>query len=163
MRPARLIIPLLLAAAPLAAQNPSLRYGGEIPPEVATVYERGLAYLARSQSEDGTWRSRSEHGITGICLMAFLAGGEDPNFGAHRHHIKGALRAIIAGQERDTGFIPNSMYHHGFAMLALAEAYGAVDEATLWTGGEGPAVRQSIATTLEKAVELAVTAQKTNR
>lgn len=153
----------LFALLPVAAQDPSIRYGGEIPSEVDTVYERGLAYLARSQSEDGTWRSRSEHGITGICLMAFLAGGEDPNYGAHRLQIKSALRAIIAGQERDTGFIPNSMYHHGFAMLALAEAYGAVDEANLWTGSEPAEARQSIAATLEKAVALALTAQQANR
>lgn len=156
---------LFLAFLPgfLSAQGPSIRLGGEIPAEVETIYERGLAFLARTQGEDGSWRSRNEHGITGICLMAFLASGEDPNFGAHRHHVKGALRAIISGQERDGGFIPNSMYHHGFAMLALAEAYGAVDEETLWDGSEKEGERQSIAATLEKAIELAVNAQKANR
>jgi hypothetical protein len=152
-----------LLGSPVAAQDPSIRLGGEIPAEVETIYERGLAYLSRTQGEDGTWRSRTEHGITGICLMAFLAGGEDPNFGAHRHHIRAAVRAIIAGQERDTGFIPNSMYHHGFAMLALAEAYGAVDEETLWDVSDSTEERQSIAVTLEKAVALAVNAQKANR
>lgn len=154
---------LLAGAAPLAAQDPAIRLGGEIPAEVETIYERGLAYLARTQGEDGTWRSRAENGITGICLMAFLAGGEDPNYGAHRHRIKAALRAIIAGQERDTGFIPNSMYHHGFAMLALAEAYGAIDEETLWDAGDSAEKRQSIVETLEKAIALATTAQKANR
>ena len=163
LRKLRHLCAILLAASPLAAQDPSVRLGGEIPPEVATVYERGLAYLARTQSDNGTWRSRSEHGITGICLMAFLAAGDDPNYGAYRNQIKGALRAIIAGQERDTGFIPNSMYHHGFAMLALAEAYGAIDEENLWTGSEPAEARQSIATTLEKAVELSLEAQRTNR
>jgi hypothetical protein len=152
-----------LLASPLAAQDPAIRLGGEIPAEVDTIYERGLAYLSRTQGEDGTWRSRTEHGITGICLMAFLASGEDPNFGAHRHHIRAAVRAIIAGQERDTGFIPNSMYHHGFAMLALAEAYGAVDEETLWDVGDNGEGRQSISETLEKAIGLAVTSQKANR
>jgi hypothetical protein len=152
-----------LLASSLVAQDPSIRLGGEIPAEVDTIYERGLAYLARTQGEDGTWRSRTEHGITGICLMAFLASGEDPNFGAHRHHIRAAVRAIIAGQERDTGFIPNSMYHHGFAMLALAEAYGAIDEETLWDVGDAGEGRQSISATLEKAIALAVNAQKANR
>lgn len=152
-----------LLASSLAAQDPSIRLGGEIPAEVDTIYERGLAFLARTQGEDGTWRSHTEHGITGICLMAFLASGEDPNFGAHRHHIRAAVRAIIAGQERDSGFIPNSMYHHGFAMLALAEAYGAVDEETLWDVGDGGEGRRSISETLGKAIELAVNAQKANR
>ncbi len=48
------------------------------------------------------------------------------------------------------------MYHHGFAMLALAEAYGAVDEETLWdVGDNGRGWRQSISETLEKAIGLA--------
>lgn len=154
---------LALAAMPEAgAQGPSLRFGGEIPPEVDAIYDRGLTYLAGSQSDDGTWRSRSEHGITGLCLMAFLASGEDPNYGRYRQNIKRAIRSIITGQDAN-GFIPNSMYHHGFAMLALAEAYGAVDEATLWDGSEPEKSRQSIAHTLERAIQLAVDAQKANR
>jgi hypothetical protein len=145
------------------AQDPSIRLGNEIPPEVDTIYERGLGYLSRAQSEDGSWRSRTEHGITGICLMAFLASGEDPNFGSYRHHIKGAIRSIITGQETDTGFFPNSMYHHGFAMLALAEAYGVVDEEMLWDGTEKEETRRSIAESLELAIQLTVTAQQANR
>ncbi len=144
-------------------QDSSIRLGNEIPPEVDTIYERGLAYLARTQGEDGSWRSRSEHGITGLCLMAFLAGGEDPNFGSHRHHIKTAIRSILLGQETDTGYFPNSMYHHGFAMLALAEAYGVVDEALLWDGTEKEGTRRSIAEALELAIQLTVTAQQANR
>ncbi len=36
---------------------------------------------------------------------------------------------MITAQNADTGYFGGSMYHHGFAMLGLAEAYGAVDEA----------------------------------
>lgn len=154
---------LAFASGRAFAQDSGIRLGNEIPPEVDTIYERGLTYLSRTQSEDGTWRSRSEHGITGICLMAFLASGEDPNFGAHSQNIKRAIRAIITGQEKESGFLPNSMYHHGFAMLALAEAYGVVDEATLWDGSEGDKEKQSIARTLELAIELTVKAQQANR
>lgn len=156
-----LALVLLTDSAP--AQTSDIRLGSEIPSEVESIYERGLDYLSTSQNDDGTWRSRSEHGITGLCLMAFLASGEDPNFGQYRQNVKRAIRAIIMGQDRSTGFIPNSMYHHGFAMLALAEAYGAVDEETLWDGTEPENSRRSIAETLEKAIELAVKAQQTNR
>ncbi|MEM7700191.1 MAG: squalene--hopene cyclase [Verrucomicrobiota bacterium] len=142
--------------------GPSIRYGGEIPPEVDTIYERGLAYLAAEQREDGSWRSRTENGITGLCLMAFLASGEDPNFGAYRRSVKAAVRSLLNGQDEASGFYPNSMYHHGFAMLALAEAYGAVDEATLWSGVSEPPTR-SIAESLEAAVALTVSAQRANR
>ena len=144
------------------AQGPSIRYGNEIPAEVETIYERGLTFLSETQSENGTWRNRSEHGITGLCLMAFLASGEDPNFGRYRQNIKSAIRSIIQGQDA-SGFIPNSMYHHGFAMLALAEAYGVVDEETLWDSSEDIKNRQSIAVTLQRAIELTVKAQKANR
>ena len=163
----RLLIPLLLPALLLLApqsglgQSASIRLGNEIPPEVDAIYERGLAYLSSSQADDGSWRSRSEHGITGLCLMAFLASGEDPNFGRYRLNVKRAVRSIIEGQEK-TGFIPNSMYHHGFAMLALAEAYGVVDEATLWDGESGEK-RKTIVETLEAAIKLAVESQANNR
>lgn len=161
LRPAWLVVALSIVLATAGAQT-SVQLGGEIPPEVETIYERGLEYLAKTQTEDGSWRSRSEHGITGLCLMAFLAGGEDPNFGRYRLQVKRALRSIIQGQDSN-GFIPNSMYHHGFAMLALAEAYGAVDEETLWDGSEDDEGRQSIARTLERAIQLAVEAQERNR
>ncbi len=151
------------AYSPAHAQDSAIRLGGVIPPEVDAIYERGLAYLALEQSEDGSWRSRTEHGITGLCLMAFLASGEDPNFGRYRQQIRGALRSILSGQESNTGFIPNSMYHHGFAMLALAEAYGVVDESSLWDGHEEEGSRLSLAESLTRAVELCVTAQRANR
>lgn len=144
------------------AQDSSIRMGGAIPPEVDAIYERGLTYLASSQTAEGTWRGRAENGITGLCLMAFLASGEDPNFGRYRQNVKRAVRSLITNQD-ESGFLPNSMYHHGFAMLALAEAYGTVDEASLWDGSEGENKRQSIAKTLEQAVALAVKAQKANR
>lgn len=159
------LLSILLASLslPLSSEAQStIQLGGEIPPEVETIYERGLNYLAQTQSEDGSWRSRSEHGITGLCLMAFLAGGEDPNYGRYRLQIKRAIRSIITGQDTN-GFIPNSMYHHGFAMLALAEAYGAVDEETLWEGADPEENRKSIAETLELAIQLAVEAQQKNR
>src|SRR5262249_50460475 len=53
----------------------------------------------------------------------------------------------------------NSMYHHGFAMLGLAEAYGAVDEQNLWQDRKGP---RTIGAALELAVRAALTSQKKN-
>jgi len=165
------LAPLLFAAACLCsvvspsihAQNPSIRLGSNIPSEVDTIYEKGLAFLAASQQKDGSWRGRSENGVTGLCLMAFLASGEDPNFGRYRQNVRRAVRALISGQDAKSGFFPSSMYHHGFALLALAEAYGAVDEAALWSGKEKPENHRSIAEALELGIQLAVSAQKNNR
>ena len=57
------------------------------------------------------------------------------------------------------------MYQHGFAMLALAEAYGTVDDRTLWDepgSPKGPGAGRSIGQALELAVRCAVTSAKKN-
>ena len=165
----------LLSGHLLRAQDPALRFGGQIPPEVDVIYERGLSWLASSQGSDGGWNDgNSGAGVNGICLMSFLASGEDPNFGPHAANIRRAVRAIILSQDGSTGYLPSSMYHHGFAMLALAEAYGAVDESLLWSeGGEAKTSgrsrgansggQRSIAQALDLAVRCAATAQEKNR
>jgi len=142
------------------AQDPSLRFGGQIPPDVDRIYERGLAWLAASQDADGSWKGNySGCGVTGICLMAFLASGEDPNYGRYASNIHRAVYSIISQQDAKTGYLPNSMYHHGFGMLALSEAYGMVDE-TLYPNGQKPP--RTIAEALQLAIGCAATSQKKN-
>lgn len=159
--PGLLALFMFLLAAAASAQDPALRFGGAIPQEVETVYERGLAWLASKQSEDGSWQGgHTGAGIDGICLMAFLASGEDPNFGRYAPNIRRGLRAIIRSQDANSGYLPNSMYHHGFAMLSLSEAYGAVDESLLWEGGSSV---RTIAQALDLAIRCASNAQKANR
>src|SRR5690606_16406529 len=95
------------------------------------------------------------------CVMAMLASGEDPNFGIYSGPIRKGLRSMIRAQNSATGYLGPSMYHHGFAMLALAEAYGAVDERNLWPTSGG-ANQRSIGAALELAVRAALTSQKKN-
>lgn len=151
---------LAVTGLPAVAQLPTIQYGTQVPQEVKVIYERGLVYLSNSQQPDGSWAgSQQGGGITGMCLMAFLAYGEDPNFGQYRREIQRAVRSIIESQNASTGYIPSSMYHHGFATLALSEAYGAVDETLLWEDGDGGRKRRSIGEALELAVRCAMTAQ----
>jgi hypothetical protein len=147
------------------AQNLELRFGNEIPPEVDTIYERGLNFLAQAQSKEGNWQDgNSGAGVDGLCLMAFLASGEDPNYGRYANNVRLAIRHIVKSQQANTGYFPSSMYHHGFAMLALSEAYGAVDEDLVWPGTEGkPASKPSIAKALSEGIRCAITSQKKNR
>src|SRR4030095_12487487 len=98
-------------------------------------------------------------GITGMALMVFLASGEDPNFGLYSHNVRRALRYIISQQEPTHGSLGQSMCHHGFGMLALAEAYGAVDDRQLWLGSSEKNQR-SIGAALEPAGRTALTAAK---
>lgn len=155
------------AMSPVAAQDPQLRFGTQVPTEVEAIYSRGLAWLTDNQTEEGNWPgSHSGHGVgdTGICgmaVMAFLASGEDPNFGRYSENIRRTVRYMIRQQKASTGYLPGSMYQHGFAMLGLAEAYGAVDEQLLWEGSNQPGQR-SIGEALELAVRCAVTSQTKN-
>ena len=150
------------AVAPAAAQLPT--EGGEaVPRDVREMYDRGLKYLIAKQSAEGGWTSGQQGpGVDGLCLMGFLASGEDPNFGIYGSVVRKALRAIIRRQNAATGFFGDSMYHHGFATLVLAEAYGTVDDRHLWSDAEVKTQR-SIGQALELAVRAAVTSQKKNQ
>ncbi len=161
----RFLLVLLLTGFPAGlalAQDPALRFGGQIPPEVDRIYERGLEWLAKKQAAEGDWQDgQSGSGVDGLCVMAFLASGEDPNFGRWSRPVRLAVRHIILSQDKESGYLPNSMYHHGFATLALAECYGALDESLVWQGSDKPA--RSIAQTLDLAIRCAGTSQKKNR
>lgn len=151
----------MLRPVVLPAQEVALQFGGQIPPEVGVIYEKGLAWLAAQQPATGEWQNgQSGPGVTGICTMAFLASGEDANFGKYSANIRRALVSILEKQDPKTGYIPESMYHHGFAMLALSEAYGMVDESRLQEGGKPS---RSLAKALNLAIRAAATSQKKSR
>lgn len=107
--------------------------------------------MAKSQADSGAWNDSmgSEPGVVGLCIIAFLAFGEDPNHGPHAKVIKKALEYLYSRQRESNGYIGSSMYSHGFATLALAEAYGTVDDPKL-------------APALKKAVDLILNAQTRN-
>ena len=139
-------------------------------PAVRIINDRGLRYLTNTQMNDGNWSgSGSGPGVTGICVMALMASGEDPDFGPYATNIRKALRNIIINQDAKTGYIGGhwgghgSMYQHGFALLALSEAYGAVSERLLWEGSDAPPERRrTLGEALELAVRSSLTAQKKN-
>ncbi len=150
-----------------AAEAPMVRYGDPVPRDVREIYDAGLRYLVRTQDGSGMWKGGQEGpGVTGMATMVLLASGEDPNYGPYREPIRNALRNIISQQNAATGFVgasnnPN-LYHHGFAMLALAEAYGAVDDRTLWAASDAASRGRLIGPSLELAVRMAVTSGKKN-
>ncbi len=141
----------------------SVIQGDVVPREVREMTDRGLQYLLANQADSGTWSGGEQGpGTTGLGLLAFLASGEDPNFGPFSSAIRKSLRSIIRSQDKATGYMGNSMYHHGFATLALAEAYGSVDETDLWTDGANTGQQRSIGEALELGVRCAITSQSKN-
>jgi hypothetical protein len=175
MRSRMWVWPAFLVAAAGAtaarAEGPLVRYGDPVPRDVREMYDAGIRYLLKTQDASGAWRDgQAGPGVTGMAVMVLLASGEDPNYGPYRLPIRKALRSMIIDQDPETGFLAagaghDSMYQHGFAMLALAEAYGVVDDRTLWTeakGARGPGVGRSLGQALELAVRCAVTSAKKN-
>jgi len=110
--------------------------------EVDRVYVKGLQFLTRTQNTDGSWSDRpygAETAVVGLAVMSMLAHGDDPVLGPYSQPIRRGLDYILKNMNKQTGYIGRSMYNHGFATLALAEAYGAVDDARL-----GPALEQAV-------------------
>ncbi|MEI6083545.1 MAG: prenyltransferase/squalene oxidase repeat-containing protein [Verrucomicrobiota bacterium] len=128
---------------------------GALPAQLEGVYLKGLGYLVKTQDKDGGWAdsgmggSGKQPAIAGLAILALLAHGDDPNSGPYAPAIKRGLNFLLKIQDSRTGYIGSSMYNHGFATLALAEAYGAVQDDRL-----GPA--------LEKAVALSLSSQSRN-
>lgn len=117
-------------------------------PESEQAVEAALAYLAAHQRDNGSWsfdlsldpcNGQCRHskkpgidtptpstGATGLALLAFLGAG-------HTHHRKGPyqetvrrglyyLRAVAAKARAGYDWQQGSMYGHGIALMALAEA-----------------------------------------
>jgi len=133
------------------AQYISTTIGNNVSPDIEIMTKNALTYLKKSQQKNGSWGSSygSEPGVVGLAVLAFLSHGDDPNYGTYSTSIKRGINFILKQQNKTTGYIGNSMYNHGFATLALAEAYGALNDDRI-----GPA--------LEKAVKLLLQSQKNN-
>lgn len=134
---------LLLLLGPAICRGQEIFEGSSetVPAEVERMYQKGLRYLVQAQGADGTWADQygQQAGVVGLCVLSMLAHGDDPNVGPYAKPIRRGLDFILSQTRKDNGYIGQSMYNHGFATLALAEAYGVVDDPRL-----GPALTQAV-------------------
>lgn len=121
-----------------AAPAPS----GMVGPATEEAIERGLAFLADSQNEDGSWSLqghgedvafRSDSAATGLCLLAFQGAGY-----THRQHqyadtVAKGIDFLVRNQDPSGSLYRRenrmsdqnvAFYSHGIAALAMCEAYG---------------------------------------
>ena len=148
---AALVAILALPALPARAQQLFSQDEDAIPPELDHAYVKGMQFLMKTQSPDGSWSNQygNEPAVVALSMLSILAHGEDPNSGPYHATVHRCIEYLLSNQNTDTGYIGKTMYNHGFATLALAEAYGAVQDQRL-----GPA--------LQKAVDLILTSQAHN-
>ena len=125
----------------------------EITPASRQAVDRGLAYLAAAQADDGSFsadRYGRHVGITAIACMAFMADGHLPGRGAYGGVVQRGLDFVL-DHATESGLIAadtshGPMYGHGYATLFLGEVYGMSGD---------PRVREA----LLKAVRLIVDTQ----
>lgn len=143
----------------------------------AAAADRGLRWLKTQQMSSGAWtglvghkqgdnysvlgqsilpegqRKRGEGhiGVTAICGMAFLAGGNLPDRGEYKNVVRLAENFVVEHSQK-SGLLSSAgtrMYSHAFATLFLAEVYGM-------------AANERTKVTLEAAVNMIVDSQNQN-
>ncbi len=131
------------------------------------VIDAGMRYLIAQQKQDGSWHSNAGKkinsgyevfkggrdvphvGVTGLAVLALLAGGHLPGRGPFGKSMDKAIDFLLKEVRDEDGFIANNktrMYSHAFATLALAEVFGV---------SRRPKVREK----LELAIEFTVKSQ----
>lgn len=135
------------------------RTAGElIKPAAQQAIDKGLAWLASRQIDDGSFKSSGfgrNAAVVALAGMSFLSGGHTPGRGEYGQHVSRCLSYILKSAD-DSGFISirdatshGPMYDHGFATLFLAEVYGMT-------------LDMEVRDTLEAAVKLIVGTQNSD-
>jgi hypothetical protein len=112
-----------------SAQNVALP--DEMTPELDAAVERGLAYLAAQQHEDGAFgegRFGRNVAVTSLACLALMSDGHLPGRGDYGAVVAQGLESILANVN-ESGLVAGEasngpMYGHGFATLFLGEVYG---------------------------------------
>ena len=106
-----------------------------ITPQAQASIKKGLDYLAKAHSEDGSFAGGRDGqaypvAMTSLAGMAFLANGNTPSRGPYADHVAKIVEyltsnvqpsGLISGPTQEQGY---SMYGHGFALMFLSSCYG---------------------------------------
>lgn len=104
--------------------------------EVQRSVERGLEWLVRNQSRNGSWTAQQiayPTPMTGLAGIALLSEGATTMQGKYASAIRRAVDFLVS-QSRPNGLIGNPVrddrytYGHGFAMLFLSQVLGEEED-----------------------------------
>jgi squalene cyclase len=100
--------------------------------------DEGLAFLAREQNAEGSWRTSGGYGsypvaMTGLSALSLVASGSTPTRGPYAKNVRRATKFILSQQQHNGLFAApaeegRSMYGHGFGTLFLAQIYGMEED-----------------------------------
>ena len=124
---------------------------------VRTMIDRMMHYVLVSQSADGSWSDddyESNTGVSGLCCLAIMAGGDRPNIGANGKALTIGIEFLLKSAKSGgaiTGQTSNAvgpMYEQCYATLALLYAYGNMP----W--------RRDLRTVISKSIQIIERSQK---
>ncbi|AWM40869.1 Prenyltransferase and squalene oxidase repeat protein [Gemmata obscuriglobus] len=141
-----------------------------VTPATQTAIDSGLAFLARSQREDGGFATERPPGPTAVGVaalagLALLAGGHHPGRGRYARTVSRTADYLLAAADGPvSGFLTppggpravteewnqRAMYSHGFGCLFLGELSGTLPD---------PERQRRVRAALERAVGYTVRAQ----
>ena len=161
----RLVIAILLTAlltGNASAQAPADLLPKHMDAKSLRAIEKGLKYLAESQSDNGSWEGQQDGAtypcaMTALAGMAFLSNGNTTTRGPYADNIRRAIGFCMA-QATDSGLIADpresghSMYGHGFSLMFLSCAYGMETK---------PKTRAEIGEVVRNAIVLTARSQST--
>jgi uncharacterized protein YfaS (alpha-2-macroglobulin family) len=127
----------------------------ELTAKASQAIDKGLEFLLKTQSADGSWDSDGEGGravaCTSLALMAFMSKAQFPGFGPHAKQLdRGKNWLLKHAKERPDGYLGTVMYEHGLATLALSEMWGMTRDSK-----DDDAIQKA----LEAAVDVTVRSQ----
>jgi len=154
----RTLLAVALVASGLAYQRAATAQAtvadsAELSPRARVAVDRGLAYLAGTQRQDGSWPGSygATTGIVASCSLSFMAAGHIPGRGKYGANVSRCFEFILSKAQPDgllyrNGMKGAPMYHHGLAALALAEGWGMTQD-------------RRMQETLKRAIELILSCQ----
>jgi len=140
----------------------------EIEQRAARMAARGLEYLAAQQNEDrsfsvasGEDATRAPLAVTALAALAFMAGGSTMGRGPYSDQVRSAVEYLLEHQvdrppegeggalgEMEYGYFlvesdsTSKMHGHGFATLAVSQAYGTLGIDSSYGESAGPKARE---------------------
>ncbi len=126
----------LSASRVLGQELDAEQTAAELMQPAEQAIEKGLAFLALRQRDDGSFASSNMGGnpaVVALGGMAMLSSGSSPGRGPFGDQLNRSIDYLVANTQAN-GFISPAngathgpMYGHGFATLFLAEVYGMTD------------------------------------